>query len=111
MDSVLEAIFHFVVEVLKLILYVLIWSYVLFYIGVLTLKLLSLFKYPVGKQYKKHVNVISFVGLNTIYTTWAAIASFNFSENMFLLVIGLIIAIVQFFLIATKYYSEYRNYI
>ena len=109
MDNILETIFNFVVDALKFIFYVIIWSFFFFYIGVATLKTLTLSKYPMGKQLEKHVNVISGVGLNTIYILWSSIATYNFSTNMYFLVAGLVIAIIQTLLIAKKYYSQFRN--
>ncbi|GEM_PF-968646 len=109
MDSVLETIFNFFIEVMKLIIYTIVWNFVLFYIGVFILKILSLNKYPVGLQFEKHVNVISFVGINAIYILWSSIATYNYSENVYFLAVGLAVASVQFVLITMKYYSQFRK--
>lgn len=109
MDSVFEAILDFVAETIKLIVYVIIWNLIFFYIGVFILKILSFYKYPVGQQFEKHINVISFVGLNAIYILWSSIATYNYSENIYFLAVGLAVATIQFFLIAMKYYSQYRK--
>lgn len=109
MDSIFETIFSFVIEIIKLIIYVVIWSYVLFFIGVAVLKVFTFFKYPTGMQFEKHINVISGVGLNSIYIFWACIATYNFSQNIYFLIAGLIVAILQALLIAIKYYSQHRN--
>ena len=109
MDSILEAIFHFFIEAVKFIFYVIIWNIVFFYIGVTILKTLTFLKYPTGKQFEKHVNVISGVGLNFIFILWSLIATYNFSTNKYFLVTGLVIALFQALLIAMKYYSLNRN--
>ncbi|MFK5970787.1 MAG: hypothetical protein QM487_11800 [Candidatus Marithrix sp.] len=109
MDIIFEAIFNFVIEVVKFTIYVVIWSHVLFFIGVAILKILTFFNYPTGLQFEKQINVISGVGSNAVYIFWACIATYNFSENIYLLVAGLVVAIFQALLIAIKYYSEYRN--
>jgi len=109
MDSILEAIFHFFIEAVKFIFYVIIWNIVFFYIGVTILKTLTFLKYPTGKQFEKHVNVISGVGLNFIFILWSLIATYNFSTNKYFLVAGLVIALFQALLIAMKYYSLNRN--
>ena len=109
MDSILEAIFNFFIEAVKFIVYVIIWSIVFFYIGVTVLKIITFLKYPTGKQFEKHVNVISGVGLNSIFILWALIATYNFSTNIYFLVVGLVIALFQVLLIAMKYYSLNRN--
>ena len=59
MDSIFEAIFNFVIEVVKFTIYVVIWSYVLFFIGVAILKILTFLNYPTGLQFEKQVNIIS----------------------------------------------------
>ncbi len=109
MDSLLEALLNLVIEILKVIFYVVIWSYVLFFLGVVILKIVTLGKYPVGMQYKKHVNVVAFVGVNALFLLWSSIATYNFSENKYFLIAGLVIATIQGLLIAFKYYSEYRH--
>ena len=109
MDSIFEAILNFVVEAVKFIVYVIIWNIVFFYIGVTILKTLTFLKYPTGKQFEKHINIISSVGLNFIFILWALIATYYFSTNIYFLVFGLVVAAIQALLIATKYYSQYRN--
>ena len=109
MDSILETVFSFIAEAVKFILYVIIWNIVFFYIGVTVLKTLTLLKYPTGKQFEKHVNIISGAGLNFVFILWAAIATYNFSTNIYFLATGLVVALIQALLIATKYYSQYRN--
>lgn len=109
MDSIFELAFNFIIEAIKFIFYAVLWSYILFYIGVITLKIFTLNKYPVGMQYCKHINVISFVGLNVVYSLWAFIATYNFNKNLYLLFIGLVLAVIQACLIAIKYYSKDRD--
>ncbi len=109
MDSIIEMTINFIIEVIKFIFYVVFWSHILFYIGVITLKTFTLNKYPVGMQYRKHINLISFVGLDVIYSLWSLIATHNFSENFYLLFIGLGLAILLACLIAIKYYSKDRD--
>ncbi len=109
MDTIFETVLNFIIEVIKLIFYVLIWSYILFFIGVLVLKIFTLFRYPTGIQYEKHLNIISGVGLNTIYVFWSCIATYNFSENIYFLIAGVVIATLQVLFIALKYYSQDKN--
>ena len=109
MGSIFEIIFNFIVEAIKLILYIIIWNVIFFYIGVAVLKILTYGKYPVGKQFEKHVNILSGVGLNTIFLLWASIATYNYSENIYFLVVGAVVAAIQASLIIIKYYSQFRN--
>ena len=109
MNSILEEIIHFFIEAVKFIFYVIIWNIVFFYIGVTILKILTFLKYPTGDQFEKHVNVISGVGLNFIFILWSFIAAYNFSTNIYFLVVGIVIALFQAILIAMKYYSLNRN--
>ena len=109
MSDFLETIINIIVETIKFIIKTMIWNFILFYLGVLVLKVLSLNNYPVGRQFEKHINVICLVGANTIYILWSSIATYNYSENIYFLVVGLVFAIIQFLVIAIKYYSQFRG--
>lgn len=109
MDSVFQIVINFVIETVKFIIYVVIWSYVLFYIGSTILKIVTLLSYPRGMQLTNQINVISGVGFNGIYITWACIATYNFNENIYFLTGGLMVAIFQILLISLKYYYQDRS--
>ena len=97
MDSILEVIFNFIFETIKLIFYVLIWNIVFFYIGAAILKIFTFLKFPKGQQLEKHVNVISGVGLNFVYILWSSIATYNYTTNAYFLISGFLITAIQFF--------------
>ena len=109
MDSIFEAALNIVLEIVKFIVYVVIWCLLLFYIGVLILKVLTLLKYPAGNQLTKHVNVISGVGLNSVFIAWSSIATYNNSENLYLLVFGIVVFSIQFIFVAFKYLNQDRT--
>lgn len=109
MGTIIEVIFSFLIDAIIFIIEVVIWGYVLFYIGVTVLKIITFSNYPTGMQLEKHVNVISGAGLNAIYIFWACISTYNYNENIYFLVTGLVVAIFQSLLITTKYYSQDRN--
>ncbi len=106
MGSIFEPIIEGIIEVVKFIVSALIWGVVLFYIGYAILMLVTFFKYPSDKQLEKQVNVISCVGLNGVYISWACIATYNFNENMYFLLAGVVVAIFQTLLISLKYYAQ-----
>ena len=109
MDDIIEHLFNFIIEAIKFVFYVVIWSYILFYIGFVILKISTLLNYPSGKQLEKHINLISGVGLNGIYITWACIATYNFNSNIYLLVAGGFVALLQILLVSLKYYSQDKS--
>lgn len=109
MDSIFEPIINFIIEAFKFLIYVVIWGYVLFYVGFAILKIITFFKYPSGMQLEKQINIISGVGLNGIYISWACIATYNFSENIYFLLAGIVVATFQILIISLKYYSQDRD--
>lgn len=109
MGNIIEVVLSFLIEAIVFIIEVVVWGFVLYYIGVTVLKIITFSSYPTGMQLEKHVNVISSAGLNAIYIFWACIATYNFNENIYFLVAGLVVAILQSLLIAIKYYSLDRN--
>ena len=109
MDDIFEAILNFFIEIVKFVFYVVIWSYVLFYIGFAILKIVTFFNYPRGMQLKRQISVISGVGLNGLYISWASIAAYNFSNNIYFLIAGIVVAILQILMISLKYYSQDRS--
>ena len=46
MDSILENVINFVVELVKLVVYVIVWEYILFYLGVIVLKIVTITSVP-----------------------------------------------------------------
>lgn len=106
MDSILENVINFVVELVKLVVYVIVWEYILFYLGVIVLKIVTILKYPSGNQLDKQVNIISGVGINTLFIAWSSIATYNNDENIYFLMVGIFIAIIQSLLIGFKYYHQ-----
>ena len=109
MDSIFEAVFNSFIEIVKFVFYVVLWSYVFFYIGFAILKIFTLFNYPRGMQLKKQINVISGVGFNGIFISWACIATYNFNGNIYFLIAGIVVAILQILVISLKYYSQDRG--
>ena len=109
MDSIFEVIISFVTEVVKFLFYILIWSYILFYLGLISLKIITLGRYPIGLQINKHTNVISGVGVTIILIFWSFISTYNFSENYYFLIVSVCILIIQLTLIWRKYSLQYRG--
>ncbi len=109
MGAIFELVLSFLIETIIFIFEVVIWDYILFYIGVTVLKIITFSNYPTGMQLEMHVNVISGAGLNAVYIFWACIATYNYNENIYFLIAGLVVAVMQSLLIAIKYYSRDRN--
>ena len=53
MDGVVQIVINFVIEIVKFIILVVIWNYILFYIGFAILKIVTFLTYPKGMQLKK----------------------------------------------------------
>jgi hypothetical protein len=66
-----------VVAVVKFIAYYIIWSFVLFNLGRVSLLLVTLGQYPRGHDAQRHVNQISFVGIFVLVLAWSAVAIYN----------------------------------
>ncbi len=66
-----------VVAVVKFIVYYIIWSFVLFNLGRVSLLLVTLGKYPRGRDAQRHVNQISLVGILVLVLAWSAVAIYN----------------------------------
>jgi hypothetical protein len=72
-----EEITNGIVSVIKSIFYVLVWQFVLFNVGRITLLLVTVGRYPKGRLVELHVNRISLVGLAVLFTAWSAVAIHN----------------------------------
>ena len=66
-----------VAAVVKFIAYYIIWSFVLFNLGRVSLLLVTLGQYPRGHDAQRHVNQISFVGIFVLVLAWSAVAIYN----------------------------------
>jgi hypothetical protein len=65
------------VAVVKFIAYYIIWSFVLFNLGRMSLLAVTLGQYPRGLDAQRHVNQISLVGILVLVLAWSAIAVYN----------------------------------
>jgi hypothetical protein len=65
------------VAVVKFIAYYVIWSFVLFNLGRMSLLVVTLGQYPRGLYAQRHVNQISLVGILVLVLAWTAIAICN----------------------------------
>ena len=72
-----EEITNAVVAAVKLIAYYIIWSFVLFNLGRVSLLLVTLGQYPRGLDAQRHVNQISLVGILVLILAWSAVAIYN----------------------------------
>ena len=72
-----EEITNGIVSVIKSIFYVLVWQFVLFNVGRITLLLVTVGRYPKGRLVELHVNRISLVGLAVLFTAWSVVAIHN----------------------------------
>jgi len=72
-----EEITNGVVAVIKFIAYYIIWSFVLFNLGRVTLLLVTLGQYPQGLDAQRHINQISLVGVLVLVMAWSAVAVYN----------------------------------
>jgi hypothetical protein len=65
------------VAVVKFIAYYIIWSFVLFNLGRMSLLVVTLGQYPRGLDAQRHINQISLVGILVLVLAWSAIAVYN----------------------------------
>jgi len=72
-----DEIANSVVAVVKFVAYYIIWSFVLFNLGRMSLLLVTLGKYPRGLDAQRHANQISLVGTLVLVLAWSAIAIYN----------------------------------
>ena len=72
-----EEIANCVVAVVKFIVYYIIWSFVLFNLGRVSLLLVTLGQYPRGLNAQRHVNQISLVGTLVLVLAWSLVAVYN----------------------------------
>ena len=66
-----------VIAVVKFIAYYIIWSFVLFNLGRVSLFLVTLGQYPRGLDAQRHVSQFSLVGILVLVLAWSAIAIYN----------------------------------
>jgi hypothetical protein len=72
-----DEIANSVVAVVKFVAYYIIWSFVLFNLGRMSLLLVTLGQYPRGLDAQRHANQISLVGTLVLVLAWSAIAIYN----------------------------------
>lgn len=72
-----EEIANGIVSVIKFIFYSLIWQFVLFNLGRITLLLITVGRYPKGRLVQLHENRISLVGLTVLFVVWSAVVIHN----------------------------------
>jgi len=72
-----DEIANSVVAVVKFVAYYIIWSFVLFNLGRMSLLLVTLGQYPRGLDAQRHANQISLVGTLVLVLAWSAIAIHN----------------------------------
>ena len=72
-----EEITNGVVAVVKFIAYYIIWSFVLFNLGRVSLLLVTLGQYPRGLDAQRNINKISLVGIFVLVLAWSAVAIYN----------------------------------
>ncbi len=72
-----DEIANSVVAVVKFVAYYIIWSFVLFNLGRVSLLLVTLGQYPRGLDAQRHTNQISLVGILLLVLAWTAIAIYN----------------------------------
>jgi hypothetical protein len=72
-----DEIANSVVAFIKFVAYYIIWSFVLFNLGRVSLLLVTLGQYPRGLDAQRHVNQISFVGILVLVFAWSAVAIYN----------------------------------
>ena len=65
------------VAIVKFIAHYIIWSFVLFNLGRMSLLVVTLGKYPRGLDAQRHVNQISLVGILVLVLVWSTIAIYN----------------------------------
>ncbi|MGN6280356.1 hypothetical protein [Frateuria sp.] len=65
------------VAVVKFIAYYIIWSFVLFNLGRMSLLVVTLGQYPRGLDAQRHVNQISLAGILVLVLAWSAITVYN----------------------------------
>ncbi|TAN49949.1 MAG: hypothetical protein EPN21_10315 [Methylococcaceae bacterium] len=78
----MEIIFEGIVEILKFVLWYLLWCLMLFNFGRIFLLLATFGKYPRGVQTENDVNFISSVGLGVLFAIWSSIAIYNNWGNL-----------------------------
>lgn len=66
-----------IVSVIKFIFYTLVWQFVLFNVGRITLLLITAGRYPKGRHVQLHESRISLVGLTVLFIAWLVIAIHN----------------------------------
>ena len=72
-----EEITNGVVAAVKFVAYYIIWSFVLFNLGRMSLLLVTLGQYPRGLDVQRHVNQISLLGILVLALAWSAVAIYN----------------------------------
>jgi hypothetical protein len=72
-----EQVAHAVASAIRFVVVTVIWQFVLFNLGRMTLLLLTFGRYPRHRDLRLRVNSITFVGLVVLLVLWSAIAVYN----------------------------------
>jgi hypothetical protein len=77
MNDIIEGIFEYFWQVIKLILYVFIWNIVLFNLGRISLLLVTFGQFPRNKDLENNATLISITGISLVIALWVSIAIYN----------------------------------
>ena len=77
MEDILELLFNGLKEVMKFLLYVIIFQIVLFNIGRFTLLSVTIGKYPRYRHVERDADKIAFFGFFVLLCMWTVVALYN----------------------------------
>jgi hypothetical protein len=66
-----------ILEVLKAIIIMLIWGWILYILGYIVLWVFTLGRYPEGPKSLRQTNLVSSVGLLFVIVLWSGLAGYN----------------------------------
>lgn len=72
-----EQVVHAVASAIRFFVVTVIWQFVLFNLGRMTLLLLTVGRYPRHRDLRLRVNSITFVGSLVLLVLWSAVAVYN----------------------------------
>ena len=67
----------FIWEIIKMIIYMIIWAFILYSIGYAVVWIFTLGRYPKGQRSRRQTNLISGVGFLFLVAVWFGIAGCN----------------------------------
>jgi hypothetical protein len=67
----------FIWEIVKMIIYMIMWGFILYSIGYAVVWTFTLGRYPKGQRSRRQTNLISGVGLLFLVAVWFGIAGYN----------------------------------